>query len=172
MSVPRAPTTLADGFRDMPSLPPLPSALVDWAQVVSAVLSLLAIALALLAIWKSSRDIAHQRRIVHELEVLRDLSGVTGVFGVGGVPRVRSYLLLLPDPEDLPCCARQWMLGHAIVTWTHSNVDIPRRPRWRIQPTGFQMPMRGSTSHLATAQRRRNSTKLSSVGSSRGAVRY
>jgi hypothetical protein len=50
----------------------LPSTLVDWAQVISAVLSLLALVLALFAIWKSKRDIALERRINHELEVLRD----------------------------------------------------------------------------------------------------
>jgi large-conductance mechanosensitive channel len=55
-------------------MPSLPQALVDWAQLISAALSFLALAAALFAIWKSNRDIAKERRTTHELEVLRDLS--------------------------------------------------------------------------------------------------
>jgi hypothetical protein len=75
----------------------LPSALVDWAQVISAALSLLAVVLALFAIWKSKRDIAQERRINHELEVLRDLGELIYQFGeysdsLGGVALANSAL--------------------------------------------------------------------------------
>jgi hypothetical protein len=88
----------------------LPSAVVDWAQVISAVLSLLALVLALFAIWNSKRDIARERRINHELEVLRDLGeliyqfGEVGMAGLGrsGMGRLRAGLLMLPGSRDLP----------------------------------------------------------------------
>ena len=83
---------------------------MDWAQVISAVLSLLALVLALFAIWNSKRDIARERRINHELEVLRDLGeliyqfGEVGMAGLGrsGMGRLRAGLLMLPGSRDLP----------------------------------------------------------------------
>jgi hypothetical protein len=87
----------------------LPSALVDWAQVISAVLSLVALVLALFAIWKSKRDIALERRINHELEVLRDLGELVYEFGEfderlgsSDIGRIRAALLMLPGSDDLP----------------------------------------------------------------------
>jgi hypothetical protein len=89
----------------------LPSALVDWAQVIGAALSLLALVLALFAIWKSKRDIAHERRINHELEVLRDVGeliyqlgevGVASLSWRSGIGRLRAGLLMLPGSQDLP----------------------------------------------------------------------
>jgi hypothetical protein len=79
-----------------------PSALVDWCQIVSAGFSFLALALALYAIWKSSRDIARERRTVHELVVLRDLTEVIEQHGSAVIPRIRSCLFLLKGSADLP----------------------------------------------------------------------
>jgi hypothetical protein len=80
----------------------LPNNLVDWSQVVSAALSMIALGIALFAVWKAKRDLTAERRRVHELEVLRDLSAIVEQFGLGLVPRLRSSLLLLPGSDDLP----------------------------------------------------------------------
>lgn len=52
----------------------LPQALVDWAQVVGAVLSLFAIVVALVALLRQRADIVVERRADHELELLRELT--------------------------------------------------------------------------------------------------
>lgn len=80
----------------------LPDNLVDWSQVGSAGLGLLALISALYAVWKSNHDLARERRIVHQLEVLRNLSEIIEQFGSALVPRLRSNLLLLPGSDDLP----------------------------------------------------------------------
>lgn len=80
----------------------LPTNLVDWSQVISAVLSMTALGIALFAVWKAKQDLAAERRSAYELDVLRDLSEIIEQFGTGLVPRLRSCLLLLPGSEDLP----------------------------------------------------------------------
>jgi hypothetical protein len=82
----------------------LPPAVIDWAQVVSAVLSFVALAVALIALWKSDRDIARERRSVFELTVLRDLLNrldSSDGFEVASKLVVRSLVELMP-PGDLP----------------------------------------------------------------------
>src|SRR5918995_876087 len=54
--------------------PALPQALVDWSQLISAVLSLVALVVALAAIVKSNRDIVRERRTTHELDILRGIA--------------------------------------------------------------------------------------------------
>jgi hypothetical protein len=52
----------------------LPQALVDWAQVAGAALSLAAIVVALFALWRQRADILRERRAYHDLELLRELT--------------------------------------------------------------------------------------------------
>jgi hypothetical protein len=77
----------------------LPALLVDWVQVISAVLSLLAIVIALYALWKQKRDIAKERRLQHDLEILRDIGSLANL----KEKRLEVYRLLdmLPD-SDFP----------------------------------------------------------------------
>src|SRR4051794_29060686 len=82
----------------------LPQWVIDWAQVVSAVLSLVALVVALIALWKADRDIALERRAVFELGVLRDLLDRLASSDGYEVARslvVRSLVEALPD-DDLP----------------------------------------------------------------------
>jgi hypothetical protein len=51
----------------------LPKLLVDIAQVVGAIGSIIALALAGFAIYTAKRDLVEERRIQHELDVLREL---------------------------------------------------------------------------------------------------
>jgi len=80
----------------------LPGNLVDWSQVVSAILALVALVIALRVSYTSKRALAAERRAAHELEVLRGLSSLIEQKGLGVVEPVRSHLLLLPDSDDLP----------------------------------------------------------------------
>ena len=111
-----------------------PSALVDWAQVIGAAFSLLALVLALWAIVKAKRDLTHERRITHELEVLRDLGELMYEFGQlphlsdGSIARLRACLLMLPGSDDLPTLrvaveARPSQQALAGVSATHGNIS-------------------------------------------------
>jgi len=77
-------------------------AVIDWSQFLSAIFSAVAIVVAFFAIWKSDRDIARERRTVHELEVLRDLSADIEGVDEELIPRLRCGLLLLPGESDFP----------------------------------------------------------------------
>ena len=54
----------------------LPKALVDWAQVLGAILSLVALVVAFLALYLEKRNAAAERRQQHELELLRDIGNL------------------------------------------------------------------------------------------------
>lgn len=55
-------------------LPELPKAVVDWAQVVGAGLGLVAIIVALFALWRQRHDMIRERRVLHDLETLREIA--------------------------------------------------------------------------------------------------
>jgi hypothetical protein len=83
--------------------PALPQALVDWSQLISAVLSLVALVVALAAIVKSNRDIVRERRTTHELDVLLGIAESLKTFGGPSLPQfMRTYLLMLPGDVDFP----------------------------------------------------------------------
>jgi hypothetical protein len=76
--------------------------LVDWAQVLGAVFSLVALSVAAVALVGAKRDLGRERRTAYDLEVLRELSNVVEGFGVQQAVRARSLLLLLSGSADLP----------------------------------------------------------------------
>jgi hypothetical protein len=83
----------------------LSSALVDWAQVLGAGFSLVALIVAFWAVWKARHDLAVERRTTYELEVLRDLGekfGYLGKTAASAAMTAHSLLMLLPDSNDLP----------------------------------------------------------------------
>jgi hypothetical protein len=51
----------------------LPQSLVNWAQVVGAALGLVAIVVALFALWRQRRDLVIERQAQFELEIIREL---------------------------------------------------------------------------------------------------
>ena len=53
---------------------------VDWAQVLGAGLSLLALVLALYALTRTRSDLARERRRAHELQILRDIGEQFSLF--------------------------------------------------------------------------------------------
>jgi hypothetical protein len=81
-----------------------PHELVDWAQVISAGLSLIALVVALYALAKGKRDLLRERRVAHELEVLRHIAdALRSSFGSSSLLHLmRTYLRLLPGDQDLP----------------------------------------------------------------------
>ena len=97
-----------------------PQAVVDWSQIISAAFSLIALVAALFAIHKSTKDLAKQQRLTHELEVLRALGQLMVRRGLGDADAylhnlgnadayfqkvilpLRDHLLLLPGSDDLP----------------------------------------------------------------------
>jgi hypothetical protein len=93
-------------------LPSLPDALVDWAQVGGTVLSLVALLLALFAIYKAKTDLAVERRRQHELDVLREIgSKVPANFQLTQNSKrelnidfrgISAMLLMLPGCNDFP----------------------------------------------------------------------
>lgn len=86
-----------------------PQALIDWAQIVSAVLSLLALILALYAIVKAKRDLAAERRIAHELDVLRSIADALRTFGSSSLLQLmRTYLHILPGDQDFSIARAQF----------------------------------------------------------------
>lgn len=76
----------------------------DVAQIVGAIISLVALVVAFSAIYLAKRDLAEERRTTHELEVLRGLNDL--LLAQEGehikVYRCYLYLLLIPEPDDLP----------------------------------------------------------------------
>jgi hypothetical protein len=86
-----------------------PQALVDWSQIISAALSLLALALALYAIVKAKRDLAAERRVTHELDVLRSVADALQSFGSSSLLQLmRTYLHILPGEQDFPIARAQF----------------------------------------------------------------
>jgi hypothetical protein len=57
----------------------LPKAVVDWAQVLGAGLSLVALIVALIALYLERRNATAERRNQHELQILRDISNLLTV---------------------------------------------------------------------------------------------
>jgi hypothetical protein len=76
----------------------LPQWIVDWAQVIGAALGLVAIVVAMFALWLQRRDSMIERKALYELDVLRDL--------VGLVADPQGYkdadVLVALFPPDLP----------------------------------------------------------------------
>ncbi|MEV0800572.1 hypothetical protein AB0I34_22970 [Kribbella sp. NPDC050281] len=56
----------------------LPQTVVDWAQVLGAALGLVAIVVALFALWRQRRDAMIERKAQYELDLLRDLVRLIG----------------------------------------------------------------------------------------------
>jgi hypothetical protein len=76
-----------------------PSWLVDGSQVVGAVVGIVALLVAVRALSVVSRE----RRITHELEVLREMSSLRGsVEDLDAMVELFVRLQLLRDPRDLP----------------------------------------------------------------------
>lgn len=80
-------------------------AVTNLAQIISVI----ALPLALYAIWSAKRDLAKERRVGHELEILRDLTALTPEKGSGGEidelttsGKIRALVLAIPDSDDLP----------------------------------------------------------------------
>ncbi|WP_147258787.1 hypothetical protein [Pseudonocardia hierapolitana] len=87
----------------------LPEAVVDWSQVISAGLSLLALVLALFAIVNAKQDLANERRIAHELDVLRSIADSLRSFGSSSLLQLmRTYLHILPGNQDFPIARAQF----------------------------------------------------------------
>ena len=85
-----------------PACSPWPE-IVDVSQVVSAGLSLLALVAALYAIVKTNRDLARERRVAHELELIRGLLQVRDqVEWKRYVRNLRAQLLMVPGSMDFP----------------------------------------------------------------------
>jgi hypothetical protein len=78
----------------------LPKLLVDWAQVLGAALSLLALMVALYALWKSKRDIADERRRQHDLEILREIGA--HINANGDKWHVAHRILMISGKRDFP----------------------------------------------------------------------
>jgi hypothetical protein len=77
--------------------------LVDWCQVISAVLGLVALVVALFAVAKAKRDLVTERRVTHELDVLRSIADALRSFGSSSlVQLMRTYLQILPGYTDFP----------------------------------------------------------------------
>jgi hypothetical protein len=85
-----------------------PHELVDWTQIISTGLSLIALIVALYAVVKAKKDLVRERRLVHELELLQRIADT---LRSSLDPRYQSpqtalalqtYLRLLPGDEDLP----------------------------------------------------------------------
>ncbi|MCX4626597.1 hypothetical protein [Streptomyces sp. NBC_01443] len=82
----------------------MPNNLVDWAQVVGSALSLLALVLALYALWKSKRDLARERRRLHDLDLFRDMTDLVSqneisrwqALGTG------NRIMMLDSKDDFP----------------------------------------------------------------------
>ncbi|BBH69390.1 hypothetical protein ACTI_60750 [Actinoplanes sp. OR16] len=88
---------------------------VDLAQVAGAVLSLVAIVIAVLAMAKSNRDLAKERRRQHELEVLRDIAEILArldretahtagdlMAPFDEVQHLKTRLILIKSNDDFP----------------------------------------------------------------------
>jgi hypothetical protein len=119
--------------------PVLPQALVDWSQLISAVLSLVALVVALAAIVKSNRDIVRERRTTHELDVLLGIAESLKTFGGPSLPQLmRTYLLMLPGDVDFPVARAEFDVRatddgrrrHALM-----KQDAPPSPVARYQAT-------------------------------------
>lgn len=88
----------------------LPKLLVDGAQVIGSALSLLALVLALLALWVGRRDLRRERhdqlverRRIHELEILRRIGLALGSESASAEKEeIATLLMLLPPREDFP----------------------------------------------------------------------
>lgn len=88
---------------------------VDWAQVIGAALSLVALVVALFALWKSGRDIHAERKVQHDLEILREMGRPVALapedhamrayrllsllYNAGGLSLSRAALGVRPTPE-------------------------------------------------------------------------
>ncbi|MDT0353632.1 hypothetical protein [Pseudonocardia charpentierae] len=72
--------------------------------MISAALSLLALIVALFAIWKATKDLAQERRRAHELEILRQMIGWEFVVEDDKKLMYAAYLnlMVLPDQSDMP----------------------------------------------------------------------
>jgi hypothetical protein len=77
----------------------LPELVVDWAQVIGSVLSLLALIVAMYALWKQKRDLAAERRRLHELESLRKIGDLLEPEGKVNKGALSVQLKLLPLTE-------------------------------------------------------------------------
>jgi len=86
--------------------------LVDWAQVISVGLSLVALVVALYALVKGRRDLLQERRVTHELEVLRHIAGaLRSSFGSSSLLHLmRTYLRLLPGNQDFPIARAEFKI--------------------------------------------------------------
>lgn len=80
-------------------------AVTNLAQIISVI----ALPIALYAIWSAKRDLVKERRVGHELEILRDLTVLTPEKGRGGeidelttCGTIRALVLAIPDRDDLP----------------------------------------------------------------------
>lgn len=86
----------------------LPTLLVDGAQVIGSALSLLALVLALCALWVGRRDLRRERheqlverRRLHELEILRRIGIALGSESESvEKEEIATLLMLLPPRED------------------------------------------------------------------------
>ncbi|WP_327384127.1 hypothetical protein [Streptomyces sp. NBC_01207] len=91
----------------------MPNNLVDWAQVVGSALSLLALVLALYALWKSKEDLARERRRLHELDLFRD---ITDLVSQNEISRWQALgtgnrIMMLDSKDDFPVTRAALRLG-------------------------------------------------------------
>ncbi|MFC5947061.1 hypothetical protein ACFQH9_02060 [Pseudonocardia lutea] len=102
----------------------LSQAVVDWAQVIGAFLGLVAIMVALYALWAQGRDAIRERRAQHELEVLRDLVPLV-VEKPDGYREANALVRMLPPDEvrlvriTADRCMK--LLDYLIETQTHRD---------------------------------------------------
>jgi hypothetical protein len=84
-------------------LSPFPQGLVDGAQVVGAIIGVVALLVALVALLQAEKGLVRERRIAHELEVLRGLAALdTFTNLLRAAVALEKALTLLPDREDFP----------------------------------------------------------------------
>jgi hypothetical protein len=86
---------------------PFPQWLVDGSQVAGSLLNLVALVVALYAIVKTNRDLAEERLLTYELEILRELGAALH----GDVTRVSGLLYLLPGNQDMPLTLQRFVSG-------------------------------------------------------------
>ncbi len=82
---------------------PFPAWMVDGAQVVGAAVGIVAVLFAVYAIVSTDRGLIRERRIEHELEVLRGLASVNALAShTDVVVTLNKALKLLPNLTDFP----------------------------------------------------------------------
>jgi hypothetical protein len=157
----------------------LPDWLVDASQVIGAFTGAIALVLAGVAIYRAETVAASERRIAHELEVLRGMTEIrlmpNGKLDVKAAHELMAALVKLLDRRDLPLVrvafglpSTQDAVRQFVRRYPHVPViadgslpprsDCGRAPGWHLRARverGYGAPSVAPASLVAAPQRRR-----------------